>query len=216
VERAWGRVAWRLLLLLLLLRHGVLEALLLPLLVVGLEAAAPLARLEAALARLEVVRAAVVVHRGLELALLAVVLAVVRLATIAIIATVVVLLTCPSIAANLTPLNTIAAEIKQQSDRIDQREQIRVLRAHIHHSLPLVRPLVKLLLERDAPTLAGLAEIHYEPSVLEQLAGRVLLGVAGRLAVLEAHETKLRLHVQLGVVDLAEVAEELFEFCFGG
>ena len=215
MERAWGRVARRLLLLLLLLRHGVLEALLLPLLVVGLEAAAPLARLEAALARLEVVRA-VVVHRGLELALLAVVLAVVRLATIAIIATVVVLLTCPSIAANLTPLNTIAAEIKQQSDRIDQREQIRVLRAHIHHSLPLVRPLVKLLLERDAPTLAGLAEIHYEPSVLEQLAGRVLLGVAGRLAVLEAHETKLRLHVQLGVVDLAEVAEELFEFCFGG
>jgi hypothetical protein len=215
VERAWGRVARRLLLLLLLLRHGVLEALLLPLLVVGLEAAAPLARLEAALARLEVVRA-VVVHRGLELALLAVVLAVVRLATIAIIATVVVLLTCPSIAANLTPLNTIAAEIKQQSDRIDQREQIRVLRPHIHHSLPLVRPLVKLLLERDAPTLAGLAEIHYEPSVLEKLAGRVLLGVAGRLAVLEAHETKLRLHVQLGVVDLAEVTEELFEFCFGG
>ena len=189
-----------------------------PLLVsTGLEAATTLLApiLEAALTLLEVV--AVVVRIRLELALLAVVVVpLVRLATVAVVGAAEVLLGCSCIRTKLATLNTIAAEIEQQANGIDQREQIRILRPHVHHSLTLVRSLVELLLKRDAPTLPRLAEIHYEPPVLEELARGVLLGVPGRLTVLEADEAELGLGVQLGVVDLAEVTKELFEFWFGG
>ena len=189
-----------------------------PLLVsTGLEAATTLLApiLEAALTLLEVV--AVVVRIRLELALLAVVVVpLVRLATVAIVGAAEVLLGRSCIRTKLATLNTIAAEIEQQANGIDQREQIRILRPHVHHPLTLVRSLVELLLKRDAPTFPRLAEIHYEPPVLEELARGVLLGVPGRLTVLEADEAELGLGVQLGVVDLAEVTKELFEFWFGG
>lgn len=115
------------------------------------------------------------------------------------------------LATELIVVATIA-KVQQEADRVDQSQEVSVLAANLVHALPLVGALVELLLETDPAGLSWLTEVDDQAAVLERCVRSLLLGISGRLPILEGDEGELRFQAQLRVVHRAEVSKELFEF----
>lgn len=113
------------------------------------------------------------------------------------------------LATELIVVATIA-KVQQEADRVDQSQEVSVLAANGVHALPLVGALVELLLETDPAGLSWLTEVDDQAAVLERCVRSLLLGISGRLPILEGDECKLRFQAQLRVVHRAEVSKELF------